>query len=314
MKSKVLPVIICLLVLFGNASCEKKEEKVSGEGKLKVVTSLFPLYDFARNVGGQKTEVTLLLPPGVEPHSFEPRPGDVFRLNKADVFIYTGTFMEPWVDDMVKGLQNEHLLVIDASAGITLREIGGTVERRDSRGHEAGRIDPHIWLDLSKAQKMVETIVGGFVEKDPANRDLYLKNGETYEAKLAELDRAFSAGLSGCKKDIILHGGHFAFNYLAQRYHLKYRSAYKGSPDAEPSPGDVLNISKAIQQYGLKHVFYEELITPKVAETIARETGASLLKLHGAHNITKEEMESGITFISLMEQNLKNLRIGLQCP
>jgi zinc transport system substrate-binding protein len=293
-------ILILVIALF-TLSCEKKDNKVTEEKKLKVVTSLFPLYDFAKNIGKQRADVTLLLPPGVEPHSFEPKPGDILKINEADIFIYTGRFMEPWVEDILKGIRSQGPLIIDSSKVIRLTE-------------ESGKMDPHIWLDFSDAKKMVVNILDGFLKKDLANKDYYLKNAEEYKKKLDELDKKFRDSLSSCQKDIIIHGGHFAFGYLAKRYNLKYLSAYKGfSPDAEPTPRNLIELSKKLKEHNIKYVFYEELITPKVSEAIARETGAKLLMLHGAHNVTKDEMDRGVTFISLMEQNLNNLKVGLEC-
>jgi zinc transport system substrate-binding protein len=292
-------------------SCGEKGEKVTtGEKKLKVVTTLFPLYDFAKNIGGQKADITLLLPPGVEPHAFEPRPGDILKIHKADIFIYTGRFMEPWVEDILKSIGSQGPLVIDSSKVIKLSEETGENEGK----HESGEMDPHIWLDFSNARKMVVNILDGFLRRDLANKDFYLKNAEDYKKKLDELDKNYRDSLSSCKKDTIIHGGHFAFGYLARRYHLKYLSAYKGfSPNAEPTPWSLIELSKKLKEHGISYIFYEELIMPKVSEAIAKETGAKLMMLHGAHNITKDEMDRGVTFISLMEQNLSNLKVGLEC-
>lgn len=300
MKSKTpLLIILFLAMSLVMPSCTKKAEKVAEEKKLMVVTSLFPLYDFAKNIGGQKADVTLLLPPGGEPHSFEPKPGDILKINRSDIFIYTGRAMEPWVEDILKGVDSHKLLIIDSSKGVAL-----TGEKED----------PHIWLDFSNAIKIVDTILKDFIIKDPANKEFYEKNAEEYKAKLNMLDTRFRDSLSNCKKDIFIHGGHFSFNYLAKRYNLKYLSAYRGfSPDTEPTPKNLIDLSKKLRQYDLKYIYYEELITPRVAEAVAKETGAILLRLHGAHNITKEEMDRGVNFLSLMEENLKNLTTGLQC-
>ncbi len=293
-------LIVFIIFLFAICSCEKKGEKVTGKKKLIVVTTLFPLYDFAMNIGKQKTTVILLLPPGTEPHAFEPRPGDILRINNADIFIYTGRSMEPWVEDILKGIGSSGPLVIDSSKVIRLS------------GESSN--DPHIWLDFSNAKKMVINILDGFLSKDPSNRDFYLQNAEEYRKKLDDLDNRFRESLTHCKKNIIIHGGHFAFGYLMRRYNVKYLSAYRGfSPDAEPTPGNLIELSNELKKHDIKYIFYEELITPRVSETIARETGVKLLMLHGAHNITKSEMEQGVTFISLMEQNLKNLQVGLEC-
>jgi zinc transport system substrate-binding protein len=315
--------IIYLLLLLMSFSCIKREAGPVGKKTIKVVTTLFPVYDFARNVGGNLAQVELLLPPGMEPHSFEPRPADIRKINDADILIYTGKFMEPWIEDVLKGVSNKNLIVVDTSVGIVLSEDSDILkphkhnEKTGSQHgyrHDYGGKDPHIWLDFSNAQTMVENILNGFIAKDPVNRQVYLKNAEAYNAGLSRLDRQFRDTLASCKKDMIIHGGHFAFGYLARRYHIQYLSAYRGiSPNAEPAPGDIVEAIRNLKSHHLNYIFFEELVSPNVAETIAHETGAKLLMLHGAHNISKNEWEQNVTFASLMENNLKNLRIGLEC-
>lgn len=298
-------VLVCISILL--TSCQVKNGKGIETKELKVVTSLFPLYDFAKNVGGQKVDVILLLPPGTEPHGFEPRPGDITKIHKADIFVYTGRHMEPWVEDILNGINRKNLMVIDTSKDIQLAE--GYMNHDSKHG-----FDPHVWLDLSNAQKMVDTIRDGFITKDPAHKDYYSQNAEGYKTRLHELDKRFKDSFVTCKKDVFIHGGHFAFGYFAKRYNLKYLSAYKGfSPDAEPTPRNLIELSKKLKQNNVEYIYYEELIMPRVAETIARETGAKLLMLHAAHNVTRDDMNKGVTFLSIMEQNLRNLKIGLQC-
>jgi zinc transport system substrate-binding protein len=190
------------------------------------------------------------------------------------------------------------------------KEQGKSHEKEDEHEHEA---DPHFWLDFANARKMTDSILEGLVKKDPNNKEFYYRNAEQYKTKLNDLDRKFKETLSRCKKKTFVHAGHFAFGYLARRYGLNYVAAYGFSADAEPSPKKLIELTKTLKEHGLNHIYYEELITPRVAETISKETGATLLLLHGAHNLTREEFERGVTFISLMEGDLKNLEIGLQC-
>jgi zinc transport system substrate-binding protein len=230
--------------------------------------------------------------------------------------------MEPWAVDILKGLDNKNIIVIDSSRDISFMEEKGehphehekervhSHEEKHPHDHE---VDPHIWLDFANAQKMIDHILQGLAKKNPTNKELYSKNAEQYKSKLSDLDQKFKGALSRCKKKVFVHAGHFAFGYLAKRYGLQYVSAYGFSPDAEPSPKRLVELTKTMKKHGLQHIYYEELITPRVAEVISKETGAKLLMLHGAHNLTKEEFEKGVTFISLMEGNLKNLEAGLQC-
>jgi zinc transport system substrate-binding protein len=315
-------VLSCVLSLAAITlfSCRAAHEPSGRERRLQVVTTLFPLYDFARHVGGQRADVSLLLPPGVEPHSFEPKPGDVLKINKADIFVYTGPFMEPWAAGIIRGAQGHDLVVVDSSRGCLLRPEtgaanapqGGAESAPPSSGGQAS-IDPHIWLDLGNARIMVKNILAAFVKKDPGHRGFYEENAAAYEAELRRLDERFRRGLAVCETRLFVHGGHYAFSYLARQYHLSYVSVYGFSPDAEPSPRHLAALVREVRQHRIKYVFYEELIQPRLAETIAEETGASLLPLNGGHNVTRAELDKGVTFISLLDHDLDNLRRGLQC-
>jgi zinc transport system substrate-binding protein len=223
--------------------------------------------------------------------------------------------MEPWVENIIKGMDNGEVLILDSSRGVRFIEEseGGDEGHRIKEGEVHAGMDPHIWLDLGNAIKMVETVRDGLIQKDPANKDYYQHNAAQYKTILEGLDTKFKHGLSSCNKRVFINGGHFAFGYLARRYGLTYLSAYGFSPDAEPTPGKLVKISRMLKQQGLKYLFYEELLTPRTAEMLARETGAQLLFLHGAHNISREDFVRGVSFVELMEKNLENLETGLQC-
>jgi len=317
MKKTYLPIITVMILAFSlfPISCQRNERVEVGQKKLRVVTTLFPLYDFAKHIGREKVDVNLLLPPGVESHAFEPRPADLKRIQDSDIFLFTNKFMEPWVGGLLKGIDTRNLAVVDTSKGIPLlQRTGNQSDEEYAHAEEAGSPDPHIWLDFSNAITMVNTIAAEFIAKDPQNKEYYARNSYEYDKSLEELDKKYKNTLSRCKNKVIIHAGHFAFGYLAKRYGLTYVSAYKGfSPDAEPTPKRLVEITKNVRKYGVKYIYYEELVSPKVATVIAKETGCSLLMLHGAHNVTKEEMESGVTLLSLMQKNLENLKAGLQC-
>lgn len=318
-------VLSLFLIFFVAAFADAQDAQSSN--KLEVVTTLFPTYDFAKEIGKNRVNVSLLLPPGVESHTFEPKPSDIVKINKADVFIYTGKYMEPWVEDILKGVFNKNLAVVDASKGIKLMDDeeheeedeyhkeGEHHEEEHEHGHHYhGAKDPHIWLDLGNDQIIVDTIAAVLAEKNPVNRDFYLKNAEEYNAKLADLDKRFKETLSTAKHKTIIYGGHFAFGYFAKRYGLEHVSPYDGfSPNAEPNPKAIVVLINKMKQSGMKYVYYEELLDPKVARTISQETGAKLELLHGAHNVSKDELDRGVTFINIMEDNLEKLKVGLEC-
>ena len=187
MKRSVFLAALCAgVIAFAAGSCKRQEpQSPQGKNVITAVTSLFPLYDFARAVGKENVAVSLLLPPGVESHSFEPRPGDILKINSADLFIYTGAVMEPWVAKILQAMENKDLLVIDASTGIRL------LQEAPDPGEKHHGTDPHIWLDLANAQHMVDTICEGLSAKDPLNRKFYTDNARSYKARLAELDSRY---------------------------------------------------------------------------------------------------------------------------
>lgn len=322
MRRIVLVLFCCLLLQFATACSQKSEQKADVQ-RLTAVTTLFPLYDFARTIAGDRAVVHLLLPPGMEAHSFEPKPSDMARLTKADLFIFTSREMEPWAEKVLQGADNRRLLVVDASSGIVAikseekhdHDGAGAKKMQDHRHahEEPAGTDPHIWLDFSNATTMVSTIRDAFVAKDPANRDFYMQNAQKLMGELGVLDKKYAAMLVTCKQKVLVSGGHFAFGYLAKRYGLTYQAAYGFSPSAEPSPRDLIRMSNLLKKQNTKYLFYEELIEPRVAETIAKETGVTLILLHGAHNISRNDFQAGVTFGALMERNYEALRKGLQC-
>lgn len=323
MLKKMIVVIIGLFCVLGAlVSAQTKQT----DTPLEVVATLFPTYDFAKQIGQDKVHVILLLPPGVEAHTFEPKPSDIVRISKSDVFVYTGKFMEPWVEDILNGLSNKRLVVVDASNDIKLMKDEDQDEEGDLHAgaskhhdgehghHHHGEKDPHIWLDPVNAQKMADNIAEGFCKRDAVNCGFYKINATEYNKKLNSLDERFRYGLAHCKQQTILYGGHFAFGYFAHRYGLKFVSPYRGfSPDAEPTPKAIAELIKTMRSSGMKYIYYEELLDPKVARTISEETGAKLELLHGAHNVSKQDLAKGLTYLDIMEENLAKLKIGLEC-
>ena len=312
-----LVVTVCLMLLI---ACQKKRTPVStvSQKKLVVVTTLFPLYDFARIIGGDKVDVSLILPPGVEAHSFEPKPEDAARVTKADLFVFTNEYMEPWAMKFVQGLNAGSVALVDSSKGVTFLKAGKEEDGEDGHNgkehhHHGGGMDPHVWLDFTNAQIMADNIAAAMSSRDPLNKNYYITNATAYKAELKKLDNEFRAGLSSCAKRVFLHGGHYAFGYLANHYGLQYESASAVNADAEPTPANVIALIKQVKAMGLNYVFSEELLSPRVSEMIAKETGTTVLLLHGAHNISKEDFDHGVSFISLMKKNLASLKIGLQC-
>jgi zinc transport system substrate-binding protein len=319
MKRSVLLVVLTVMAMAvaGQAGCSRQEHKAST--KLQVVTTLFPLYDFARIISGDLADVTMLLPPGMEPHSFEPKPNDIIRISRAGLFIYTNRSMEPWAEKILKGLDVQKQRVVDAGHDVSyLKATPGEEHGHEGHGSHAADehaavMDPHIWLDFGNAALMVDTITDGFVAADPANAEYYRTHAAELKGSLTALDQRYRDAFSSCSTRVFLHGGHYTFGYLARRYGLEYRSLSGISSESEPSAARMAAMVRQIRSSGVRYLFAEELLSPRMTETLANEAGVAVLRLHGAHNLGKDEVERGVGFISLMEQNLVNLQKGLAC-
>lgn len=332
-KSKIrvmiLLIISILVITTGCSGTEKDKEQSAtgtGEEKIQVITTLFPQYDFVREIGKDKVEVSLLIPPGVEAHSYDPTPRDIVSIQKSNVFIYTGEYMEPWAHRVIESINGSDVIIVDASNKINLMDEDDHEEDHHDHDHDHdhddhddhdhdhdhGGKDPHIWVDPVYAQIMVDNILEGLIVADPENESFYVENAEAYKATLNELHGKFTEAFEKIQYRTIIYGGHFAFGYFTKRYDLNHISPYVGfAPDAEPTPQRIANLIKNINETGVKVIYYEELIDPKVARVISEQTGAEMLLLHAAHNISKEELNSGITYMEIMEGNLERLKIGL---
>jgi zinc transport system substrate-binding protein len=313
------------LVFFSTATT-RAESPPPPPAPLTVVSTIFPLYDWARIVGGDRVRVTQLLPAGVEAHSYAPRPSDLLTLHRAHVFLFLGDDLEPWAHDLIGGIDNPALRVIEAGQAVP-RTGDDTAEAHDAHAehltadhdHEHdhahhGPLDPHVWLDPVLAQSLVAAIADGLAAADPAGSETYRANAARYQAALQELHARNTATLATAHHREILYGGHFAFGYFARRYSLTHRSPYTGfSPNASPTPTQMADLIRAVRSSGQQVIFHEELLDPRVARVIAAETGARLELLHAAHNLTRAERDRGdITYLSLMNDNLAKLRLALE--
>ncbi len=321
----ILGIIAVTLVLSENRQSTPQNndasESVTPE-KVTIVTTLFPLYDIAKQLAADTGDVSLLLPPGVEPHSFEPTPKDITTIQNADVFIYTGNEMEPWVADIVATLPSS-VIVVDASKNITLIEgeehshdHGGKDDHahdKEEKNHEDHTLDPHFWLDFSNTITATNTISEALASLNTFDNTTLTTNTTNYIQQLQNLDARYSTTLGTCKNRTIVQAGHRTFGYLAKKYNLEYVTTEELSPNSEPSAQDIANLVKTIRAENAQAVFSEELIEPRIAETVSNETGVPILMLNGAHNITQAQFESNTSFITIMEDNLKNLRSGLSC-
>ncbi len=334
MKKMLIALTVALVLI---TACQKKETAQSAPEtkKIKIVTTLFPLYDFARTIAGDKAEVTLLLPPGMEAHDFNPKPSDIISLKNSDLLIYTNEYMESWIKDILPTLTENHNTVLNSCQGINLAEEGEHGHEaeehehheaeRDHEKHEAehdadhehhhdhGGIDPHTWLDFELTAAMIDNITGSIIAKDSANAALYLHRADSLKQKIADLDNLYAQMIKNSRLKKIIYGGHNAFSRFSHHYGIEFLSPFKGfSPAAEPTPREISELIKTIKKDQIKYVYYEEILSPKTAQIISGQTKTELLKLHGVHNLTADEITRGETYLSLMEFNLKQLEMGLK--
>ena len=335
-RYRKLQVIICVacivsLLLIGCSKAKTTDSKVAGDNtsKIKVVTTLFPQYDFANQVGKDAVEVKILLKPGVESHTYEPAPSDIIEINKADIFLYTGDEMEPWVSKILDSLDSD-VMIVDLSKNITLDKVEDhDHEHEDEESdedhlhedeseeaeHEEDHVhsyDPHIWTNPLNAKIMVEDIKAALSEVDKADKMTYENNAKEYLASLDQLDQDIREVVKQAKRDEVVFGGRFAFHYFFEEYGLDYVSAYDScSSETEPSAKVIATIIDKVKEDQIPIIFYEEFANPKVAESIANATGAKTLLLHSCHNVSTDDYKNGATYLSLMYQNLENLKEAL---
>ena len=306
-------ILIFSLLVIGISKINKQSQS---EEKIKVIATLFPQYDFAKQIGGDKVDVSLLLTPGTETHTYEPTPRDIINVNKADLYIYTGRYMEPWSDKIANSITS-NTQVLDASKNINLIN-----EERFERGHDTidnneeesdnshhHEYDSHIWLNPQNAIGMVKNIEEELCNIDPQNKEYYQKNAENYINQLESLDTEIETTIKESPKNKIAFGGTFAYAYFIQRYNLQYVSAYDScGENSEPSVTKVKEVIDYMKENNINVIFYQELSAGKIADTISKETRATKLVFHTIHNASQEEINDGETYISLMQKNLQNLK------
>jgi zinc transport system substrate-binding protein len=325
-----------VLALAGCSNADKPNEG-SDKAQLNVVTTFYPMYEFSRQVAGEYANVVALVPTGVEPHDWEPSAQDMAKIKEADIFVYNGG-VEGWVDDALSSASNDKRIVVEASHGIELMEgvddghnhghehEGETGHEHEEdhegeaghegeadHGHEEGHshvLDPHVWLDPVLAQQQIATIQAAFEQADPQNAANYKKNAEAYIAKLQELDESFRSTLKDAKrKEFVTQ--HAAFGYLAKRYGLTQVPIAGLSPDQEPAPDRMVEIIDFAKEHQVKTIFFETLVQPKVAQTIANEIGAQTDVLNPLEGLTEEDQKQNLDYIGAMEKNLEALKKAL---
>ena len=318
-------IIIITLGIVMAIFIKPKNNKKSN--KLSIVTTTFSTYDFTRQIVGDKAEVTLLLGPGVDSHSYEPSAGDLVKIKNADIFIYIGGEMEQWVDkvfetDIINKDKTKMIHVTDCIETIKEQEVDGAGEEHhheDEHGenhedeHEHGAFDEHIWTSPSNAIKMVKYLSEQFCNLDNENKDIYEKNAKNYIAQIDDLRTKIQEIVDNKKRDRLVFGDKMPMQYFLNEFGLTASAAFNGcSTEAEPSIKTITYLINKVKEENIPAVLYIELSTGKTAKSIANETGAKVLQIQTLHNISKDDFKNGETYVSLMERNLKVLKEALQ--
>jgi zinc transport system substrate-binding protein len=270
---------------------------------LKVLATFYPLYDFAQNVGGDKINVSILVPETVDVHDFEPTPSSIVEVASADVLIYNGAGLEPWIQEIVSASGNTNLIQVEASQGIQLLPVSSEFQRNNET------VDPHVWLDPLLAKQQVNNILQGLIQADPADSQCFTQNAQAYEAKLDILnDEAINATTNVATSYFVTF--HEAFGYFANRYNLT-QIPILGPFEEEPTPSDIQNVINAINQYHLLYVGYESLENPAISQSISSQTNATLIQMNPIEGLTAQEKAAGENYISLMQKDIENIGLAL---
>lgn len=307
---KIMSLLLCLALVFGFTGCGEGTKNKEKSEKLSIVCTLFPQYDFTRQLVGDKAEVTLLITPGTDSHSYDPSPVDMVKINESDLFIYTGQVMEGWAAEVVGSL-NENVTVLSLPEGKRLKGNAADFSSHIEEDHDHS-VDPHIWTSPINAMLIVQEICDKICEIDPENEEFYRGNEAVYLNKLEELDSAIRAVTDKAENKTIVMCDRFAFAYFCEEYGLDYIAAFDAcTSNTEPSPAVIVEITKTVKDKNIPAVFCAELSNRKVADAVSAQTGARVLELHSCHNLSADDFNAGETYLSLMYRNATNLKIAL---
>jgi zinc transport system substrate-binding protein len=296
MKMRLILILasVPVVVLLAATACSPAEgPEGSNENAVTVAAAFYPLFEAAERVGGNRVETTNVTPPGAEPHDIELSPDQVDEILDADVVLYLGGGFQAAVDQVVEGRD-----------GITVNVLAEVVPE--------GTSDPHIWLDPVLMARIGDVVAEALSEADPEGSDAYEANAAAYRAEIADLNDEFEQGLTGCEHDTFITT-HAAFGHLARRYGLVERAIAGLEPESEPDPKKLAELEDLFRREGVTTVFTEPLVSPEVAETLARETGARVAVLDPVEGLAPERLEAGDSYVTVMERNLDALQDALGC-
>lgn len=304
MKKKVLYLIMVMTLIISLVGCgksiETKQTSKTESGKnekIKVIVTFNPLKEFVEAVGKDKVQVETIVPNGSEPHDFDPKAKDLINIENADIFVYNGLNMETWIDKLSSNLQNKELVKVDSSKDVNAIKVEKS---------EHGNYDPHIWLGLTSAKVQVKNIKDALIKIDEKNKDSYEKNYKEFESEIDNLLKEYKPKFEALKNKNFITG-HAAFAYFCRDFGLKQNSVEGVFAEGEPTPKKLKELTDYCRENKVETVFVEEMVSPKVSETLAKEVGANIKTIY-----TLEAREDDKNYIQSMESNIKEVYESLK--
>lgn len=328
-RKKAVIFLTVFLLVISLSGCRSESSVQEQEEKIQVVTTIFPQYDFVRQIAGEQVEVSMLLKPGEETHSYEPTPRDILKIQNCDLFIYVGGENDEWVEEILESIDTEKfrmLRLIDCVDTVNEEHVEGMKEERghnhgeeeheheeeDHGSHKTLTPDEHVWTSPENAMEIVKEITKVLAELDPAQKPIYEKNERAYLDRLEALDKEFRTVVSTAKRDVLLFGDRFPFRYFADAYDLKYYAAFPGcASDTEPSAATMAFLIRKVEQEHIPVILKMELSNENIANAIAETTGAKVKSFYSCHNLTAKEFAQGETYLSMMKKNVQTLKEAL---
>lgn len=313
LKRKLLAVITAAATVFSLCACSSESGySNSDSGKLKIISTVFPPYDLARQIAGDNAEISILLPPGSEIHNYEPSAKDMIAIRNCDIFLYIGGENEQWAEKLINSNDTENVTAVKLIDYVpTLSEDEDEHDHDHDHEHEH-ETDEHIWTSPKNAQLMLSAVYDAICKVDPSNKQTYTKNKDAYAKQLSDLDDAYRSAVDNAKNKTIVLADKFPFRYLAHEYGLEFSAAFAAcSDESEPGVSTMIKLTKTIKENNIPAVYYLEFSSTKIADTLCDETGATKLMLHSCHNVSKQDIENNVSYVDLMKQNLENLKLTL---
>lgn len=313
LKRKLLAVITAAATVLSLCACSSESGySNSDSGKLKIISTVFPPYDLARQIAGDNAEISILLPPGSEIHNYEPSAKDMIAIRNCDIFLYIGGENEQWAEKLINSNDTENVTAVKLIDYVpTLSEDEDEHDHDHDHEHEH-ETDEHIWTSPKNAQLMLSAVYDAICKVDPSGKQTYTKNKDAYAKQLSDLDNAYRSAVDNAKNKTIVLADKFPFRYLAHEYGLEFSAAFAAcSDESEPGVSTMIKLTKTIKENNIPAVYYLEFSSTKIADTLCDEAGATKLMLHSCHNVSKQDIENNVSYVDLMKQNLENLKLTL---